>query len=105
MKVLVALVLLCVVRVVAAGQWRVGSEDNNEEEEEEERRLVVSMTLVKNARASGALCLDGTLPAYHLHRGFGAGINNWLLQFEVTFLSFPTTSIPILLPQKNANVP
>lgn len=28
-------------------------------------------------------CLDGSLPAYHLHRGFGAGVNNWLLQFEV----------------------
>ncbi|KAL8148296.1 hypothetical protein AgCh_005607 [Apium graveolens] len=27
-------------------------------------------------------CLDGSLPAYHLHRGFGAGENNWLLQFE-----------------------
>lgn len=29
------------------------------------------------------VCLDGSLPAYHLHRGFGAGENNWLLQFEV----------------------
>ncbi|CAN1264722.1 Pectin acetylesterase 9 [Linum perenne] len=29
-----------------------------------------------------AVCLDGSLPAYHLHRGFGAGANNWLLQFE-----------------------
>lgn len=27
-------------------------------------------------------CLDGSLPAYHLHRGFGAGVDNWLLQFE-----------------------
>lgn len=30
-----------------------------------------------------AVCLDGSLPAYHLDRGFGAGENNWLLQFEV----------------------
>ncbi|MED6122959.1 Pectin acetylesterase 9, partial [Stylosanthes scabra] len=83
MKVLLALAaLLCVVRVVAAGPGRVASKDNNNNEEEEERRLLVSMTLVKNAPASGALCLDGSLPAYHLHRGFGAGINNWLLQFE-----------------------
>ncbi|XP_022887098.1 pectin acetylesterase 9 isoform X2 [Olea europaea var. sylvestris] len=27
-------------------------------------------------------CLDGSLPAYHLDRGFGAGARNWLLQFE-----------------------
>ncbi|RYQ94047.1 hypothetical protein Ahy_B09g100249 isoform A [Arachis hypogaea] len=71
----VALVLLCVVTVAAP--WRVVSEDN-----EEQHRLLVNMTLVKNARAGGALCLDGSLPAYHLHRGFGAGLNNWLLQFE-----------------------
>ncbi|CAI0546643.1 unnamed protein product [Linum tenue] len=29
-----------------------------------------------------AVCLDGSLPAYHLHRGSGAGATNWLLQFE-----------------------
>ncbi|XP_062153496.1 pectin acetylesterase 9 [Alnus glutinosa] len=46
------------------------------------QRLKVPMTLVRNASALGAFCLDGSLPAYHLHRGFGAGTNNWLLQFE-----------------------
>ncbi|PKI50723.1 hypothetical protein CRG98_028865 [Punica granatum] len=45
-------------------------------------RLLVGMTLVRNAPAIGAYCLDGSLPAYHLHRGFGAGANSWLLQFE-----------------------
>ncbi|KAK0594818.1 hypothetical protein LWI29_000841 [Acer saccharum] len=47
-------------------------------------RLLVNMTLVRNstAFALGAFCLDGSLPAYHLHRGFGAGARNWLLQFE-----------------------
>ncbi|XP_074349172.1 pectin acetylesterase 9 isoform X2 [Apium graveolens] len=45
-------------------------------------RLLVNMTLVRNASLLGAYCLDGSLPAYHLHRGFGAGLNNWLLQFE-----------------------
>ncbi|CAD6204426.1 unnamed protein product [Miscanthus lutarioriparius] len=29
-----------------------------------------------------AVCLDGSPPAYHLHRGSGAGARNWLLQFE-----------------------
>ncbi|XP_052208875.1 pectin acetylesterase 9 [Diospyros lotus] len=47
-----------------------------------EERLLVKMTLVQNASALGAYCLDGSLPAYHLHRGFGAGARNWLLQFE-----------------------
>jgi len=42
----------------------------------------VSMTLVRDAAALGAFCLDGSLPAYHLDRGFGAGSNNWILQFE-----------------------
>lgn len=45
-------------------------------------RLVVGMTLVRNASASGAVCLDGSPPAYHYHKGFGAGKKNWLLQFE-----------------------
>nr|GLL28173.1 pectin acetylesterase 9 isoform X6 [Ipomoea trifida] len=47
-----------------------------------EERLLVNMTVVHNASAFGAYCLDGSLPAYHLHRGFGAGAQNWLLQFE-----------------------
>ncbi|KAI8540369.1 hypothetical protein RHMOL_Rhmol09G0258100 [Rhododendron molle] len=47
-----------------------------------EERLLVNMNLVRNASALGAYCLDGSLPAYHLHRGFGAGALNWLLQFE-----------------------
>lgn len=48
----------------------------------EQSRLLVNMTLVHNASTLGAYCLDGSLPAYHLHRGFGAGASNWLLQFE-----------------------
>ncbi|KAM7481874.1 hypothetical protein LguiB_006457 [Lonicera macranthoides] len=27
-------------------------------------------------------CLDGSLPAYHLHRGYGSGANSWLIQLE-----------------------
>nr|DAD18915.1 TPA_asm: hypothetical protein HUJ06_020378 [Nelumbo nucifera] len=47
-----------------------------------EKFLLVNMTFVPNAKAQGAVCLDGSLPAYHLHRGFGSGARNWLLQFE-----------------------
>ncbi|KAJ6386450.1 hypothetical protein OIU78_016375 [Salix suchowensis] len=52
--------------------WRVLSES----------RLLVDMTLVSDASIIGGFCLDGSLPAYHLHRGFGSGASNWLLQFE-----------------------
>lgn len=46
------------------------------------RSNLVNMTLVRRARSLGAYCLDGSLPAYHLDRGFGSGTRNWLLQFE-----------------------
>ncbi|CAJ2630009.1 unnamed protein product [Trifolium pratense] len=49
--------------------WRVNSK-------------TVNIKLVTNARETSALCLDGSLPGYHLDRGYGAGQNNWLLQFE-----------------------
>ena len=29
-----------------------------------------------------AVCLDGTLPGYHLHGGYGSGANSWLIQLE-----------------------
>jgi len=33
------------------------------------------------------VCLDGTLPGYHLHPGSGSGANRWLIQLEVYTLS------------------
>lgn len=44
--------------------------------------LLVGLTLIPSAAQKGAVCLDGTLPGYHLHRGFGSGANNWLIQLE-----------------------
>ncbi|GAB4834848.1 Pectin acetylesterase 8 [Ancistrocladus abbreviatus] len=44
--------------------------------------LYVGITYVTSAVAKGAVCLDGSPPAYHLDRGFGAGINNWLVHME-----------------------
>ncbi|KAK1304339.1 hypothetical protein QJS10_CPB11g00031 [Acorus calamus] len=44
--------------------------------------LYVRITYVENAVAKGAVCLDGSPPAYHLDRGSGAGINNWLIHLE-----------------------
>nr|GEW49492.1 pectin acetylesterase 8-like [Tanacetum cinerariifolium] len=42
----------------------------------------VGLTFLDIAVAKGAVCLDGSPPAYHLDRGFGAGIDNWLVFFE-----------------------
>ncbi|KAI0511595.1 hypothetical protein KFK09_012225 [Dendrobium nobile] len=44
--------------------------------------LFVPLTLIQSAAAKGAVCLDGSLPGYHLHRGFGYGANSWLVQLE-----------------------
>lgn len=44
--------------------------------------LDVRITYLQDAVAKGAVCLDGSPPAYHLDRGSGSGINNWLVHFE-----------------------
>ncbi|PQM36345.1 hypothetical protein Pyn_31612 [Prunus yedoensis var. nudiflora] len=44
--------------------------------------LMVGLTLIPGAAAKRAVCLDGTLPGYHLHRGYGLGANSWLIQLE-----------------------
>ncbi|CAN7012892.1 unnamed protein product, partial [Brassica oleracea var. botrytis] len=43
---------------------------------------MVPLTLIQGAGSKGAVCLDGTLPGYHLDRGFGSGAKNWLIQLE-----------------------
>eukprot|EP01018_Ginkgo_biloba_P034079 Gb_04448 [translate_table: standard] len=43
---------------------------------------LVDLTLVEAAASKGAVCLDGTLPGYHLHQGFGSGSNSWLIHIE-----------------------
>ncbi|KAI4370793.1 hypothetical protein MLD38_019103 [Melastoma candidum] len=42
----------------------------------------VGITYVENAVAKGGVCLDGSPPAYHFDKGFGAGVNNWLVFLE-----------------------
>ncbi|XP_020248664.1 pectin acetylesterase 8-like isoform X2 [Asparagus officinalis] len=44
--------------------------------------LYVDITYVQSAVAKGAVCLDGSPPAYHLSPGFGSGVNNWLIHME-----------------------
>lgn len=42
----------------------------------------VPITLVENAVSKGAVCLDGSLPAYHFDNGFGDAVNNWIVHIE-----------------------
>ncbi|KAJ7973161.1 Pectin acetylesterase [Quillaja saponaria] len=44
--------------------------------------LMVGLTLIQGAASKGAVCLDGTLPGYHLHPGSGSGSSSWLIQLE-----------------------
>ncbi|OIT35790.1 PREDICTED: pectin acetylesterase 12-like [Nicotiana attenuata] len=44
--------------------------------------LTIGLTLIPGAAARGAVCLDGTLPGYHIHPGSGSGANSWLIQLE-----------------------
>ncbi|XVE61874.1 hypothetical protein DITRI_Ditri06bG0074200 [Diplodiscus trichospermus] len=38
---------------------------------------LVPLTLLRRAKATGAFCLDGSLPGYHFQKGYGSGFNNW----------------------------
>lgn len=44
--------------------------------------LLVPRSVVKGAVERGAVCLDGSPPSYHLHKGHGSGIDNWLVHLE-----------------------
>ncbi|XP_021867428.1 pectin acetylesterase 5 isoform X2 [Spinacia oleracea] len=42
----------------------------------------VPLTLLRNAKQTGAFCLDGSLPGYHFQKGFGSGSSKWVLHIE-----------------------
>ncbi|KAH9321682.1 hypothetical protein KI387_016321 [Taxus chinensis] len=44
--------------------------------------LFVGLTVVEDAVTKGAVCLDGSPPAYNLHRGCGSGVDSWLIHME-----------------------
>ncbi|KAG6577113.1 Pectin acetylesterase 8, partial [Cucurbita argyrosperma subsp. sororia] len=50
------------------------------QEEDGQRRL--RFMAILEAGIKGGVCLDGSPPAYHFSEGFGAGIDNWLIQLE-----------------------
>ncbi|KAD4178604.1 hypothetical protein R6Q59_022214 [Mikania micrantha] len=47
-----------------------------------ERSEEVGITIIESAVAKGAVCLDGSPPAYQLDKGFGDGVNNWLVHIQ-----------------------
>ncbi|KAK1394696.1 Pectin acetylesterase [Heracleum sosnowskyi] len=42
----------------------------------------VDLTLIPSAVKNGAVCLDGSPPAYHIDRGVGDGAHKWLVHIE-----------------------
>ncbi|KAL6535997.1 hypothetical protein OROHE_012841 [Orobanche hederae] len=42
----------------------------------------VNVTLIETALSKGAVCLDGSPPAYAIDKGSGCGSNNWLVYIE-----------------------
>ncbi|KAI3680002.1 hypothetical protein L2E82_50739 [Cichorium intybus] len=40
------------------------------------------MTIIEGAVAKGAVCLDGSPPAYQFDAGFGDGLQNWLVHIQ-----------------------
>ncbi|KAL2517351.1 Pectin acetylesterase 7 [Abeliophyllum distichum] len=42
----------------------------------------INITFIDSAVSKGAVCLDGSPPAYHFDKGFGDGIDNWLVYLE-----------------------
>ncbi|KVH91479.1 Pectinacetylesterase [Cynara cardunculus var. scolymus] len=42
----------------------------------------VGITIIESGVAKGAVCLDGSPPAYQLAKGFGDGVNNWLVHIQ-----------------------
>ncbi|KAM0026850.1 putative pectinacetylesterase/NOTUM [Helianthus debilis subsp. tardiflorus] len=42
----------------------------------------VEMTFIQSAVAKGAVCLDGSPPAYQFDKGFGEGVDKWLIHIQ-----------------------
>nr|GFD22223.1 pectin acetylesterase 8-like [Tanacetum cinerariifolium] len=44
----------------------------------------VEMTFIQSAIAKGAVCLDGSPPAYQFDKGFGEGVDKWLIHIQAS---------------------
>lgn len=50
--------------------------------------LLIPNAIIDSVDCSIAVCLDGSVPGYHLQKGFGTGSRNWLLHIEVQMHAF-----------------
>ncbi|KAH0679315.1 hypothetical protein KY284_020400 [Solanum tuberosum] len=41
--------------------------------------LQINITVLDNATTQGAVCLDGSPPAYYFDKGFDTGLSNWII--------------------------
>ncbi|PRQ42536.1 putative pectinacetylesterase/NOTUM, alpha/Beta hydrolase [Rosa chinensis] len=77
---------VCIVIATFFSNWVDGfvqySHEGDPKTEIINNTLMVSLTLIQGADAKGAVCLDGTLPAYYFHRGHGSGKKSWLVHFQ-----------------------
>ncbi|KAL6496217.1 hypothetical protein OROGR_029475 [Orobanche gracilis] len=49
----------------------------------------VPFTALSKAKENSAFCLDGSVPGYHLRRGFGSGSDSWILHAENFQIAIP----------------
>ncbi|XP_060168230.1 pectin acetylesterase 8-like [Lycium barbarum] len=60
----------------------INTESHAKENVTSDEAYYVSKTIVQNAVSKGAVCLDGSPPAYHLEPGFGEAAGNWIVQLS-----------------------
>ncbi|CAN4091068.1 unnamed protein product [Withania somnifera] len=65
--------LICSVAILQTSFAKVNEEKGTD------HAYFVDTTIVEDAVSKGAVCLDGSPPAYHLDRGFGHGVRNWII--------------------------
>ncbi|XP_006645824.2 pectin acetylesterase 3 [Oryza brachyantha] len=84
---LLLLLLVLLVLVVAGGcvQAADGEQMSGGHRRSRRRRaadVMVPITILSSAVDKGAVCMDGTPPAYHLDPGSGAGNRSWVVNLE-----------------------
>lgn len=94
MKMQVAAMLVVVVAVAVAAEaaekeangsmWKMLENDEFyfQRQDSQPQPLMVPLTLISSAASTGAVCLDGTVPGYHMDGGHGSGENSWIIQLE-----------------------
>ncbi|KAK3003615.1 hypothetical protein RJ639_019737 [Escallonia herrerae] len=67
----------------SSGRSSLGAKSNKNKINKAAEDTGVNVTIVEKAVATGAVCLDGTPPAYHFDKGAGDGANSWLVHLEI----------------------